>query len=83
MWHKFIYKRFGLSWPCCYVHKSIGGLSSQQFQMLAYAVIWILVIAVLMCSFGGRVIGQCISYGHLPKAREGLNWMWCSSMGSK
>jgi hypothetical protein len=46
LWYKFISKRFGSSWPCCYVHKSIGGLSSQQFEMLAYAVIWILVIAV-------------------------------------
>lgn len=30
-----------------------------------------------MCNFGGRVIGQFISYGRLLKATEGLNWMWC------
>jgi hypothetical protein len=35
-----------------------------------------------MWNFGGRVIGQCISYVRLLMATEGLNWMWCCSMGS-
>jgi hypothetical protein len=35
-----------------------------------------------MWNFGGRVIGQCISYGRLLKATDGLNWMWCFSTGS-
>jgi hypothetical protein len=35
-----------------------------------------------MWNFGGRVIGQCISYGRLLNASKGLNWMWCCSMGS-
>jgi hypothetical protein len=35
-----------------------------------------------MWNFVGRVIGQCISYGRLPNATEGLNWMWYCFMGS-
>jgi hypothetical protein len=66
------------------IHKSIGALSSQQtsdtywccdldFGYCAMFKMW---------NFGGRVIGQCISYGRLLEASKGLNWMCCCSMGS-
>jgi hypothetical protein len=71
----FISKCFGLNCPLYCIHKTIGGLSSQQISDAYWccgldfgycAMFW-------MWNSGGRMIGQCISYGCPLKACKGLN----------